>query len=243
MFEKDQKSKTMQSTIEDIITNHPLARTSYYDEAVQKTAIVLHHTAGASNPVNVIDGWGADLAPDGTPLRVATAFVIGRRSSSVGSTDAQFDGSIYRAFQEDRWAHHLGTRNANNKILNVRSIGIEICNYGGLRRTATGRYLSYVNREVDPSQVIDLGFEWRGFRYWEDYTSMQLVALRTLVNDLCQRFGVTKKPRRSVDASWFGLDADALAGAPGIWTHANYREDKTDCYPHPKLINMLNSLA
>ena len=31
-------------------------------------------------------------------------------------------------------------------------------------------------------------------------------------------------------------------GSEGIWSHTNFRKDKSDVYPHPKLIEMLQSL-
>jgi hypothetical protein len=43
---------------------------------------------------------------------------------------------------------------------------------------------------------------------------------------------------------WKPLDYQPLAneGGEGIWSHTNFRKDKFDIYPHPKLIGMLQSL-
>lgn len=41
---------------------------------------------------------------------------------------------------------------------------------------------------------------------------------------------------------FFGLNSAALAGKPGVWTHVNFRKDKSDCHPQPQLIEMLISL-
>ena len=221
------------------IKDHIIGPEEYYNEIVKKNVIVLHHTAGGSNPINTIDGWDADHASDGSPLKVGTSFVIVRTSSGV--SNAEFDGKIYRAFDEKFWCHHLGTKLANNRALNKQSIAIEICNYGGLTKSVkTGKYLSYVNREIDPAHVCDLGYVWRGYRYWEDYTVGQIAALKELMIYLGDKYGINIK--RTVDASWFSLNKDAMDGKPGVWTHVNFRSDKTDCYPHPGLIQMLNSL-
>lgn len=220
------------------IQDHLLSSEEYYHETVKKDVIVLHHTAGGSNPVNTIDGWEADKASDGSPLKVATAFVIGRTSSSV--SNAEFDGKIYRAFDEKFWAHHLGTKLANNRILNSKSIAIEVCNYGGLVKTKTGKFLNYVNREIDPKHVFDLGYVWKGYQYWENYTEGQISALKELLIYLGDKYGISIK--RTIDAGWFSLNKDAMAGKPGIWTHVNFRSDKMDMYPHPGLIAMINSL-
>ena len=218
--------------------DHLLSAEEYYHEVVKKDVIVIHHTAGGSNPINTIEGWEADTASDGSALKVATSFVIGRTSSSISNTE--FDGKVYRAFDEKFWAHHLGTKLANNRVLNAKSIAIEICNYGWLIKTRQGTFLNYVNREVKPEHVFDLGYEWKGYRYWENYTPGQIEALRLLLLDLGNRFGIDLK--RTIDAGWFALNKDAMNGKGGIWTHVNYRSDKFDCYPHPGLIQMLNNL-
>ena len=43
---------------------------------------------------------------------------------------------------------------------------------------------------------------------------------------------------------WKPFEYQPLAneGAEGIWSHTNFRKDKFDVYPHPKLIEMLQSL-
>ena len=41
---------------------------------------------------------------------------------------------------------------------------------------------------------------------------------------------------------FFGLNSAALTGKPGLWTHVNFRGDKSDCHPQPQLIEMLISL-
>ena len=40
----------------------------------------------------------------------------------------------------------------------------------------------------------------------------------------------------------FDVNARALAGTPGVFTHCSVRYDKVDIYPHPKMIEMLKSL-
>jgi hypothetical protein len=40
----------------------------------------------------------------------------------------------------------------------------------------------------------------------------------------------------------FELNPEALAGYGGLWTHTNYRSDKTDCSPQPELIDLIISL-
>lgn len=220
------------------IADHLLSDDEYYKEIFKKDIIVIHHTAGSSNPINSIDGWESDKSSDGGILKVGTAYVMGRSSSS--SADTQFDGKIYRAFDPKYWCHHLGTKLANNKNLNQRSIGIEICNYGPLKRTKDGRYLNYVNREVRADQVVALPTLWKGYTYFEKYTAGQIAALKTLLVELGNTFNIDIKTQ--VTADWFQLNSIAMNGTSGLWTHVHYREDKTDCFPQAELIDMINSL-
>lgn len=222
------------------IRDYLLQTEEYYKEDSKKNAIVIHHTAGGSNPIWTIDGWERDQTQSGGALKVATAFVIGRASSSGGT--AEYDGKIYRAFDERYFAHHLGTKLANNWGLNKNSVAIEVCNYGGLRKTRDGKFINYVNREVRPEHVIDLGFEWRGFRFYENYTDVQLEALGLLIRWIAEKFDINVSKSNKIGVSWFALNQDAMNGTPGLWTHCNYRSDKTDMYPHPKLIQLINSL-
>jgi len=108
------------------------------NKVTKKLKIFLHHTAGGGNPLNVINDWNTD-----TRGRVATAFVIGGK---IKDSD-KYDGKIYRCFEEEFYAGHLGldtktisrlkNKYADLKNLNINdekikeiSIGIEICNWG-----------------------------------------------------------------------------------------------------------------
>lgn len=52
----------------------------------------------------------------------------------------------------------------------------------------------------------------------------------------------TQYALESVGQSAFDKKSDALEGKSGIWTHTNYRSDKSDCSPQPILIQMINSI-
>jgi hypothetical protein len=226
------------------IVDYLLKDGEYYKDVVKKNTIVIHHTAGSHRPDFSIDGWAHDKSKDGGQLAVATAYVIGGISTTDGS--AAYDGAIYRAFDDKYWAHHLGCKTVNNKLLNEQSVAIEVCNYGPLTKSANGVYLNYVNKPVPESMVAQLDKPFKGFTHYHKYTDKQILSLHELIIDISKRhlIDITKglKPLMPLGAAMFCLNSNALAGSPGVWTHVNYREDKQDMWPQPELIAMLKSL-
>jgi len=269
----------------------------YFPEKTEKKSIVLHHTAGSHRPDWVVSTWDRDKTKGGKSLRVATHFVVGGKSTRDGNTE--WDGVIVEAFDLRYWAHHLGTKNTNNSLLNKQSIGIEICNYGPLTKTQDGEFFTYVNSKVPEKDVVDLGKNWRGFRYYQNYTDKQIESVKYIIETVSKKYsidvckginelfedynesiqtmtvieqqvflnskgylGMNGKPlsedgvsgrntnyalRLYTDAKrgkWKPFEYQPLAneGAEGIWSHTNFRKDKFDVYPHPKLIEMLQSL-
>ncbi len=228
------------------IVNKILEDGEYYKEVVEKNTIYLHHTAGGHHPDYVIDGWEFDKTKTGNKLPVATAYVIGGISITDGNSD--FDGAIYKCFDDKYWAHHLGTTLPNNNQLNKQSIAIEMCNYGSLIKTKDGRFVNYIGKPVPASMVTELAVPYRSFKYYHSYTDKQLWVLADLIMDIAKRY-----PKINVKAglqqfihipSAFEVNQAAQKGTPGIWSHSNVRPapDKHDIYPHPKLISLIQSL-
>jgi N-acetyl-anhydromuramyl-L-alanine amidase AmpD len=222
----------------------------YLPELHDKRTIYLHHTAGRHNPYGVRQWWEVDKKElNVQQRRVATAFIIGRRDDE-GRGD-EHDGEVLRVFDEKYWAYHLGLRTASNRRLNAQAIGIELCNLGPLEEKNGGFWKVWRNKQgeitgevrIPESEVCDLGREWRGVRFFHKYTEKQLQVCKRLILTLAHE-ELYDIPIRSFsyDWNWFNLQMDALSGHPGIWTHSNVRGDKTDCFPQPELIDMLNSL-
>ena len=219
------------------MTDYFLPDDQYMKGVTPKTTIVLHHTAGGHNPRNVVDYFRTDNRG-----RVATAFVIGG-TSTRNPQDVSMDGQIIRAFDEKYWGFHLFFHPSpvlNARTLECQSIAIEICNYGFVKKTEDGRFLSYVNHEIPADQVVTLAKPFRGFKHYHKYTENQIKQLKRLIEALANRYSIDVK--KEYDAKWFELSKSALKGDGGLWTHTNYREDKSDCSPQPDLIDMLNSL-
>jgi N-acetyl-anhydromuramyl-L-alanine amidase AmpD len=164
--------------------------------------------------------------------KVATAFIIGSK------------GTIVQCFSSKHWAYHLGLKEdifneakVSYQSLDKISIGIEICNYGPLTKR-NGYYYNYLNARVDYTEVEFLSTKYKGHIYWQKYTDAQIESTRQLLVYLCD----TYKIPRDYYASIFDIDKRALQGDRGIFTHNSVRKDKSDIYPCPRMIAMLENL-
>lgn len=224
------------------ITKLQLEDGEYYKEVTIKKTIVLHHTAGGPNAINVISGaWEHDKTANGGKLPVATSYVIGGKMLKI----PEMDGKIYEAFDDKYYAHHLGCKTKNNLALNKQSIGIEICNWGPIvfkpgKNGVKDKYLTYVGTELTIDEVYKLDKPFRGYTYYHEYTDAQIMSLKLLLLHLSEKHKINIK--KAWNLLSFELSKEALAGDSGIWCHTNYRADKFDISPSPKMIAMLNSL-
>jgi N-acetyl-anhydromuramyl-L-alanine amidase AmpD len=203
-----------------------LKESQYFAEESAKTQIYLHHTAGNGNAEAVSRYW------NGTSDRVATAFVVGQ------------DGLIVQCFSSKHWAWHLGISKAEFKgqgakyqNLDKASVGIEVCNWGYLKEK-DGKFYNYVNARVPESMVTTLDEPFKGYKHWYKYTDSQIESTRQLLVYLCDTYNIPREYRAQI----FSLDKDAFKGTPGIYTHNSVRKDKSDIYPCPRMIQMLENL-
>jgi N-acetyl-anhydromuramyl-L-alanine amidase AmpD len=208
----------MKQFLEQII-NHPLSDNQYFKDKYTKRQIVLHHTVSDGNAKGVIDWWEIQKE------KIGVAFVIDR------------EGIIYKAFSSAFWAHHLGTKEINNTILNKQSIGIELCSWGMLTEK-NGRYLNCDNEEVNHEEVNKYNYIFRGSRYFQSYTDQQLISLTQLLRYLCETYNIPKK----YNSDMWDYSKVAVRGDKGIFTHVSYRKDKSDCHPQKELIDVLKNL-
>jgi len=153
-----------------------------------------------------------------------------------------------QCFSSNKWAWHLGLTSAQLKVggpnaksntaLNQGSIGIEICNWGGLTKGPKG-YTSYAGAIVPDDQVIAYPTPFRSYSYYQKYTTAQLDTVRQLLQFFAGKYNI---PIAYKGDQIFDVTPAALCGEPGIWTHVSVRPDKSDCHPQPELIAMLKSL-
>jgi N-acetyl-anhydromuramyl-L-alanine amidase AmpD len=214
-----------------------LSDDEYIKQEVKKETIYLHHTAGGSRPDWSIGGWEKDQNRDGSSIKIATSYVIGRKSSSTG--DDTWDGVILRAFDDRYWAYHLGISKKNVE-LNSKSIGIELCNYGPLTLRKDGKFYNWVNKPVMESEVCELDQPFRGFKYYEKYTDRQIDSLRKLILHLQKKWSIGINSG-IYNPDWFNYDEKWFSNG-GLRSHTQVRLDKYDVFPQKELIQMLQSL-
>lgn len=198
-----------------------LSPNQYFNEPQPKRQIVLHHTASGDIVQNVVHGWQIST------VKVGTAYLIDR------------SGQIFKTFEDNAWAWHLGMQHPRNTIANQQSIGIELTNWGYLTKVGD-KFFNYVNREVPQSGVITYTIPFKSCRYFQAYTPAQIAAFRELILMLAEKYNIPTH-YQGYD-NLFKLSNKAIRGQKGIFTHNSYRLDKTDLHPQPEIIEMLKNL-
>lgn len=213
----------------------------YIKEEHSKTMIVLHHSAGWDNARGMFNGWQSNRE------RVATC---------CGIVD---DGTIYQGFSSKYWAWHINVWSKGNQLpeylkplrkkpefYEQHSIGVEVCNWGALQKR-DGQFYTYVNGygtrgkavTVNPDKVVYYEGGFRGHRYYERYTDEEIQSLYNLIKFWSDRYNI---PLNFSGPSFFDVSKEAISGLPNVYTHANFRTDKSDMHPQRELIQMLESL-
>lgn len=235
------------------IKKHFLAKDSYFPVNNKKEWLFLHHTAGWENPFRVIDSWNR------SPIKIATEFLIG--GVNVVNQNDEYDGVVVRAFPKGGYAWHLGV---GRRKVHTHSVGVELNSFGYLTKGGytkkvnkkrvwvdkdPEKFYTYTGREVHNDQVIELEKEFRGYKYWHNYSPAQLEALKKLIYHIRDEEGIdiTKgiveliKEKGAHQAFDF-YNLSHVENNPGLWLHTNVQKGKYDLYPHPELIKLLLSL-
>lgn len=236
------------------IEQYPLPEGEYVKQETAKKWIFIHHTAGRHNPYKVIDQWGRDQRG-----RIGTHYVIGGLPAS-GGDETKYDGRILQAFKDEYWGYHLGK--TKSAAMHRGSISIEVCSAGRLT-LKDGKYYTWYNAEVHPSQVCTLPQPYKGNKYYHKYSDKQIESLKALLILLSEKHGidlgkgVVEKLRKlngvipnqagsisSINpSSCFEFDEKACRGQiQSLLTHGQVRTDKDDMHPQPNLVQMLLEL-
>jgi len=209
------------------------ARHQYMPDHSEKVGFCLHHSAGRDNARGMFGWW------ESNPQRVATAYGI------------EDNGAIYRGFDGLKaWAYAINVRSRANRIpleykhpkhgreLERAYINLEICSWGWLTEK-NGKYYSWTGDEVHPDRVVRYDHAFRGFHFFEAYTDEEIAAVEHLLRWHHQEHGISLE---CDPLTMFDIDERALNIGAGVFTHASFRTDKSDCHPQAELIQMLNSL-
>ena len=208
-----------------------------------KNQICLHHTASGKGVNGDYHHWLKD------PKRIATCVIV------------DDEGVVNQLFSSKYWGYHLGIRksffkerNIPYKRLDKQCIGLEIDNWGGLKKI-NGEWRSYPNNYgrgnltnrhgnkikvvLDESRLVFYPNGFRGYEAFESYTSKALDTTATLLKYWNNHYNI---PICYHEDIWDVTDR-ALRGQDGLFTHVSYRDDKSDCHPQKELIQMLKSLT
>ena len=217
------------------IEEYHLPKGEYLTGNYKNEYIILHHTAGGSNPKSVVDWWRNDSLG-----RVATEFIIGGQDCKTGNT--KYDGQIVRSYPEGCQGYHIGA--SGSSYMNTHSVGIEICNFGYVDNGKT-----YTGTKVIPEQTISLSSPFKGYLTWHKYSDAQIESLRDLLLYISDRDnidlheGLYKWIKTEGAIKAFDFHEDAYNGKiKGLLTHTNIRKDKWDCSPQSNLVDMIMSL-
>ena len=236
------------------IEQYPLPEGEYVKQETAKHYIFIHHTAGRHNPYKVIDQWGRDQRG-----RIGTHYVIGGLPAS-GGDETKYDGRILQAFKDEYWGYHLGK--TKSAAMHRGSISIEVCSAGRLT-LKDGKYYTWYNAEVHPSQVCTLQNSYKGNLYYHKYSEKQIKSLKALLILLSDKHGIDLKkgvvekltrmnnilPNNAGStpslnpSTCFEFDDRACRGQiKGLLTHGQVRVDKDDMHPQSDLVDMLLEL-
>lgn len=236
------------------IKEYLLPTGQYLKGPTPKWSIFLHHTAGWNNPFQQVDIWAKDQSGP-----IGTHFVIGGPNSSTG--ESRYDGEIVQCIPDQDYAWHLTIGNTD---VHRNSIGIELCNFGwltkgGFNDLKTKKWISknpsffytWAGGIVEQSQVIDLGFEFRNYRYFHKYSKKQIQSLKFLLIYLGERFDVDiysgianriKSGMHPRDAFEYWPDA-RYGKIRGVFCHSNVlATGKWDMSPQPSVVELLQTL-
>jgi hypothetical protein len=207
----------------------------YFQEEYPKKQIYLHHTAGNADGEGTFRYWGNNNE------RVATCVAITGKLPN----HPELDGLIVQGFPSKYWAYHLGIptavfveRQIPFQRLDKISMGIEICNWGQLT-LKDGKFYNYVGREVPKDEVCELPVPYKGYKYFHNYTDKQIQSVKDLLLYWKEKYGI---PLTYHEDIW-DVTPRALKGEAGVYTHNSVRKDKSDIYPHPKMVEMLKSIG
>lgn len=181
---------------------------SYYTHtATAKTQIFLHFTVG------MVTSDIATLSRQDT--KVSVSYVVDRQ------------GHIYQLFDPKYWSYHLGgSAVGGNSVLSKQSVGIEISNYGPLKKDGSSFIDAYKNTyTTHPDDVYTIP-AYRGYSYFAKMTDIQIDAVCYLIKYLCSTQSIPDTFKDNMGTTF--KTAKEATAFKGICCHTDVRTDKFD---------------
>lgn len=155
-------------------------------------------------------------------------YIIGRKSSSC--EDKFWDGKILKSMDDKYYINN----NFENKLINERSIFIEICNYGELLLKDDIFYNSFNKPILNREEVIKVGE-----KYYEKITDKQIESLTNLIKYLKSKWNIDFYI--TINNDWFEYNENWFS-LGGLRTFGQVIKGKSDLFPQENLITALNSI-
>lgn len=203
-----------------------------------RVGVTLHHTASGPDAEDVINVWNQDGRGP-----VGTHFIIGRDGKIIQTMDVKTEYAYH--IHTPRMGFSMG----HNEFVNKMYIGIELCSWGCLVKKGDKFYDLSEKVQVNNDEVVELDNPFRTYRYWQEYTDAQIIALEKLLKDLAQVFKWNYKSDYydlNIDfksSRWLEMSWDAMNLKQKITSHTSFENGKVDIFPQKSLGEMLARLT
>jgi N-acetyl-anhydromuramyl-L-alanine amidase AmpD len=183
--------------------NYILDERNYYPTEFEKRQIILANTFSEKD--KHIKGWENRLNGE---YKKTSPFTVFR------------DGRIVQHYDSSKYSDFLGNKSIDKKI-----IVILLENQGWLEKDLINdSYFNWVGN-IYKKRTNVFEKRWRGFSYWESYTSKQMKSTVELIEHLCEKHII---PKKCVAHNTF---IDGVEYFEGVVYRSNYYKESTDLNP------------
>jgi N-acetyl-anhydromuramyl-L-alanine amidase AmpD len=182
---------------------YELTEKNYYSVEFKKRQIVLGNSFSEKD--YHIKGW---LNRELGEYKRTSMFTINRN----GKIHQHFDTNYYSDF-------------INNKSVDKKIISITMENQGWLNKDLIkDTYFDWVGN-IYKRRVKVFEKRWRGFNYWDPYTTKQLNSCIDLIKYLCEKYDI---PKKCIGHNTY---IDGVEFFEGVLYKSNYYKESTDLSP------------
>jgi|TARA_B100000768_G_scaffold178849_1_gene195362 hypothetical protein len=216
------------------IEQYNLPEGEYVKEISPKSWIFIASNNGQHSPYRVIDTWANDQRG-----RIGAHYVIGGLPTNIDKDIEvdENDGKILQAIKDEYRGYHLGKVKSTKMIKG--SISIELCSAGHLTEE-NGKYFTWYNQEVHPSQVVRLDQPYRGHRYFHKYSQKQLDALKALLLLLTEKHNIESSVDYLTSDTYFNPSRGLVNSKQhGIFTRDMVNPKSINISPQKELLDIL----